>query len=193
MTLKIYRTASAGCSRAASGVVRGLTVTAALAIASALLFTGCGSDKKEAALQKERERALQNFSEGITPPPKPKPLPANIEIYVPDNIKKKYTAVIMAVGVRKTEQVTKFTVKLGETAKVPGTGYTIKVGEYLPEWILKGNMATTKSDKPVDPAVRATIYQSGEPVFDGFIFQRHKTPSFITDAYAIGLVGAVSR
>lgn len=172
---------------------RKAALVAAALFTVALVFSGCGNDAKEAELAKERERALQNFSEGVTPPPKPMPLPANLEILVPDSVKAKYKSVVMAVGVRKTGDVKKFTVRIGDTASVPGTDYTVKVIAYLPAWMLKGNMVTTKNDQQTDPAVRATIYESGKVVFDGFIFEKHKTPSFLTDTHAIGLVGADSK
>jgi hypothetical protein len=150
----------------------------------------CGKNKQEEALQKARDWELSNFSEGKTTPPRPAPVPSELKIEVPDSVKAKYKVVTMGVGNRETKEIKKFKVKIGETAKVPGTDYTVKVDAYLPQWLLRGDTATTKSDEPEDPAVRATIYEKGKPVLDGFIFQKHKTPSFITDKYVIGLLGA---
>jgi len=179
-----------------TGTLVRLTALAVLVVALPVLLVTQGCSKKEdeeARLQKEREWALANLTEGKTPPPKPATLPETLEIEVPQSVKDRYTGVVMAVGNRKTREIKKFTMGLGETTKVPGTDYTIKVGEYLPTWSMNGNVVTSRKDEPDDPAVRATIYESGNKVFDGFIFQRHRTPSFITDNYVIGLVGVVEK
>lgn len=156
-------------------------------------FAACGDKEaeKQKALEEAKQFALSTFEEGNAKPPRPKPLPKDLAIEVPKDVKSKYTAVVMGVGNRKTKEIKKFTVKLGETAAVPGTDYTIKVMSYLPHWTLKGGKVTSGGDEPTDPAVRATIYEKGEQVFDGFIFKRHKTPSFITEEYVIGLLDSV--
>jgi hypothetical protein len=154
-------------------------------------FTACGKggeDKKK--VEQAREWELQNFSEGQTPKPKPKALPKDLAIVVPDSVKAKYKTVIMGVADLKTKEIRKFPVKIGGTAKAPGTDYTVKVEAYLPNWKIKGNTVISEGDKPVDAAVRATITENGKQVFDGFIFQRAKTPSFMTEKYVIGLMGA---
>ena len=171
---------------------RFIYLTAVICIACAVLCS-CGKKVDEEAQEKVKEVEIKTFTEGVSVPPKPAPLPADLVIDVPGPIKAKYKAVVMGVGNRKTKEVKKFTVKLGGTAKVPGTGYTIKVFDYLPNWTFRGKVVTSKDDKPEDPAVRAEIYEKGKKVFDGFIFQKHKTPSFVTDEYAVGLLEAVSR
>lgn len=173
-------------------VSRFLLAASIIPLLAALVFSGgCSRNGEEARLQKEREWALYNLTEGETPPPKPKALPEDLVIEVPASVKDKYAGVVMAVGNRKTREVKKFNVMLGQSAQVPGTDYSVEVGEYIPTWIMRGNVVTSRKDEPDDPAVRAAIYKAGEKVFDGFIFQRHKTPSFITDEHVIGLVGAV--
>ena len=176
--------------------MRNKLVILAVALALVGVFgAGCSnkSDEQARKVQAERERELKNFTEGVTPPPKPQPLPKSQVIEVPDSVKGKYSAVILLIGDRRTKVINKFNVKLGAEAAVPGTDYTIKVGEYLPNWVVRGKVVSSKDNKPEDPAVRAVISENGKVVFDGFIFQKHRTPSFITDKYAIGLGGAVAR
>jgi hypothetical protein len=172
------------------GMFKKPAIMALAALALVFGAAACGQNKQDEALQKARDWELSNFSEGKTAPPRPAPLPSELKIDVPDSVKAKYTVVTMGVGNRQTKEIKKFKVKIGETAKVPGTDYTVKVIAYLPQWLLRGDTATTKSDEPKDPAVRAIIYEKGKPVLDGFIFEKHKTPSFITDKYVIGLLGA---
>lgn len=167
-----------------------LALCAVLVVAS---FVSCGNKEEEERRLLEEKKAFQlaTFDEAGATPPKPKPLPKGLVVDVPAPVKAKYKAVVMGVGNRKTQEVTEFTVKLGETAAVPGTDYTIKVESYLPHWVMRGGAVTSAGDDPQDPAVRATIYEKGEQVFDGFIFKRHKTPSFITEEHVIGLLGSV--
>jgi len=149
----------------------------------------CSKKEDSAELEKAREWEIENFTAGKTPPPTPAPLPKDLKVEVPASVRAKHKSVVMGIGNRKTLKVVKFTVKLGSTANVPGTDYTIKVWDYLPAWSFKGNTVTTNGEDPIDPAVRAIVYQKGKAVFDGFIFQKHKTPSFATNEYAIGLLG----
>ncbi len=162
-------------------------ITAALLI---LVSTGACGKKSDVQQQKTVGWDINSFIEGKSIPPKPIPLPSNLVVEVPDSVKAKYHTVTMGIGDRKTLVVKEFKMRIGETAKVPGTDYSIKVTSYLPGWVIRGNVVTSKSDKQDDPAVRATIYEKDKQVFDGFIFQKHRTPSFLTDKIAIGLLGA---
>jgi len=168
---------------------KSLNIILAASLLAALL-AGCAKGGEDEDLRKAREWELSNFTEGKTPPPRPAPIPQNIVIYVPDSVKAKFSTVTMAVGDRQTKEIRRFTVKIGGSAAVPGTAYTVKVYSYLPHWVLRNNTTTTKSDRPDDPAVRAEITEGGRKVFDGFIFQRHKTPSFMTEKHVIGLLDA---
>lgn len=163
-----------------------------IAVAAAILliaFAGACGKEKQADLEKLKSFEIANF-DAKTAPPKPVALPQNQVVVVPDDIKGKYKAVTVAIGNRKTKEVKQFKVKIGGEAAVPGTNYRIKVMSYLPNWTMRGNVVTSKDDKQLDPAIRATIFENGKQVFDGFIFQRHETPSFMTEDYAIGLLGA---
>lgn len=156
-----------------------------------IMTASCGKSKQdEEAAEKARQLELSNLTEGSYQPPKPIPLPEGTVVQVPNSVKAKYSAVTLGIGDRKTKEIKKFKVRVGETALVPGTDYRIKVMAYLPDWAYRGKVVTSKSDEPKDPAVRAIIYEKDKEVFNGFIFQNNITPSFITDAWAIGLLGA---
>lgn len=163
-----------------------LLLVPALIIATA----SCGKSKDDAAAEKARQLELSSLTDGVYQPPKPIPLPGDMVIKVPGSVKAKYSTVTMGVGNRKTKEIKEFKVRVGETASVPGTDYRIKVMDYLPDWAYRGKVVTSKSDEPKDPAVRAIIYEKDKEVFNGFIFQKLLTPSFMTDAWVIGLLGA---
>lgn len=161
-----------------------------LAIACAPICS-CGKKEEARNVEQAKDWQVETTNEGKTPPPRPVPLKADIAIVVPGPIKAKYKSVLMGVGDKKTGKVVKFTVAIGGgTAKVPGTDFTLTAYEYLPTWALRGKTITSRDDDQRDPAVHAVITQGGKKVFDGFIFQKHKTPSFVTDNNAIGLLGA---
>src|SRR5512143_1779971 len=151
-----------------------------------LAVSGCGKHEEQSEVQKAREWELSNFSEGVTPAPKPAPIPKDVIIVVPDSTKAAFHSVTMGIGNRKTKEIKKFVVRIGGTAKVPMTGLTIKIGPYLPHFTVQGKTITTRDNKPDDPAVRATITEGGKVVFDGFIFHHAKTPSFIQGDFVIG-------
>ena len=105
-------------------------------------------------------------------------------------VKAKFHTVKMAVGNRENKEEKEFNVKIGGGADVPGSPYKIKIIAYLPHWVIRGDTVTSNGINPDDPAVRAVITEGDKPVFDGFIFQKHKTPSFVTDKYVMTLTGA---
>ncbi len=159
-------------------------------LAAAVVFSSCGKKNNEQALERNKAMLLATFGAESSTPPHPAPLPKGQKIIVPDAVKAKYHTVKMAVGNRLTKAAKVFAVRIGGGAKVPDSPYSIKVTAYLPQWIFRGNVVTSKGVEPKDPAVRAVITKGGKTVFDGFIFQRHKTPSFVTDKYVITLTGA---
>ncbi|MHB8173227.1 MAG: hypothetical protein ACYDFU_02050 [Nitrospirota bacterium] len=159
-------------------------------LAAAVLASSCGKKTDNQALDKNKKMLLSSFTQESSVPPHPVPLPKGQKVVVPDAVKAKYHTVTMAVGNRVTKAAKEFKVSIGGGAKVPDSPYSIKVMAYLPQWVFHGDVVTSKGVEPVDPAVRAIITKGGKPVFDGFIFQRHKTPSFVTDKYAITLMGA---
>ncbi len=160
-------------------------------LAVVLLCSACGKKNDEEALKKKKEMALATFAtEGKETPPKPAPLPKGQKLDVPDAVKAKYHTVKMAVGNRETKEEKEFNVKIGGGADVPGSPYKIKILAYLPHWVIRGDTVTSNGINPDDPAVRAIITEGDKQVFDGFIFEKHKTPSFVTDKYVMTLTGA---
>lgn len=160
-------------------------------LAVVLLCSACGKKNNEESLQKKKAMALATFaSEGKEAPPRPIPLPKDQKLEVPAAVKAKFHAVKMAVGNRETKEEKEFNVKIGGTADVPGSPYKIEIIAYLPHWVMRGDTVTSNGVKPDDPAVRAVITEGGKQVFDGYIFEKHKTPSFLTDKYVMTLAGA---
>ena len=159
-------------------------------VAVAVIFSSCGKKSNEQALERNKEMLLSSFAGESSVPPHPIPLPKGQKIVVPDAVKAKYHSVKMAVGNRITKAAKVFTVRIGGSANVPDSPYSIKVTAYLPQWIFRGGVVTSKGIEPVDPAVRAIITKGGKQIFDGFIFQRLETPSFVTKKYVITLDGA---
>jgi len=160
------------------------------------LLAGCGKSDEEKRLEEAREWELQTISVGKTPPPKPTALPSDLKVVIPEGLEKRYPEVNMKVYSYDTQSYTSFDVKVPGKAKVPGTDYTIDVLNYMPAWTIKDRTLIIKSieEARADPAIRCIITDStGKQVFNGFIFMLHKTPSFKTDKYVIGLVGVVDK
>jgi hypothetical protein len=160
-------------------------------LAAVLLFSACGKKNNEESLDKRKEMALAIFAtEGKEAPPKPAPLPKDQKLDVPEAVKAKFHTVKMAIGNRENKEEKEFNVRIGDEVDVPGSPYKIKIIAYLPHWVIRGNTVTSNGIIPDDPAVRAVIIEGGKPVFDGYIFEKHKTPSFVTDKYVMTLTGA---
>jgi hypothetical protein len=173
----------------------GMGTLALMLLSTAAFGASChGESDEERQLRESREWAIHTMTEGETPPPKPRALPSELSIIVPPEVEERYKAVKMKVYTYATESYESFNVDIPGKASVPGTDYTIEVLNYMPSWTTKDHVLTIKTVEEArpDPAIRCIITDgSGEQVFNGFIFQLHKTPSFKTEEHVIGLVGVV--
>jgi len=176
--------------------IRSSALVALLALAAVFILVACGESEEERKLREAREWAIHTISEGETPPPKPKPLPSDLEVVETEGLANRYPQVKMKVYTYETDSYESFTVDVPGKAKVPGTEYTIDVLNFMPAWSIKDRVLFIKTAEEArpDPAIRCIITGSGgKEVFNGFIFQLHKTPSFKTDKHVIGLVGVVDK
>lgn len=67
---------------------------------------------------------------------------------------------------------------------VPGTDFVVKA-EFFPEAVLEGDMLSTVSPVPRNPAASVTVWRGGEVVFSGPIFRAR--PVEIEEGVALGL------
>src|SRR5208283_4623834 len=75
-------------------------------------------------------------------------------IVVPDEVKGKWSKVVLAVVDKGSSKSGEYTVKLKSEFKIPNTDLKIMIGEFLPDFRMNGNVLTSASDQPNNPAVK---------------------------------------
>ena len=161
------------------------TVTAGILATIMVLATlgGCQKKGEEVPLG-----SPQNMEETAVPA-----LPNRIEI--PDDVAGQYKAVVIEVTDKDTSSKNDFTVNIGETASLGNSGLSILVEAFLPAFQMMGDVYTTSSAEPVNPAAKVKIRdENGSLLFDRWLFAMYpSTHPFDHDRYAVTLTGYVEN
>ncbi|MBI5050422.1 MAG: DUF2155 domain-containing protein [Nitrospirae bacterium] len=87
------------------------------------------------------------------------------QVVVPPEVKDKWAAVKLVVEDKKIKKTQEFTVNIGSELKVPESNLTVKIGEFLPDFKMSGNIITSASNNTNNPSVKVTIYEDGKQIF----------------------------
>jgi hypothetical protein len=113
-------------------------------------------------------------------------------VVVPDSVKGKWKAVKIAVADKATSKSTEYAIEIGKTFPVPNTDLVITVENFLPDFTMDGNVRTSKSDEPKNPAAQVLITDKGQEVYKNWLFALLKSPHvFEHPKYDITLVGYI--
>lgn len=94
------------------------------------------------------------------------------EVVVPDSVKGQWSAVTITVEDKAAGTEKDVTIKLGEEYVIPGSELKVKVGEFLPDFRMKENIITSNSAEPNNPAVRVTVFEGQEEIFNGWLYSK---------------------
>jgi len=86
-------------------------------------------------------------------------------IVVPEEIKNTWTAVTIVVEDKKENKKTEINVKLGDEFTIPDSNLRVKVGPFLPDFKMSGNVITSASNEPNNPSVGIQIFENGKKIF----------------------------
>jgi hypothetical protein len=118
-------------------------------------------------------------------------------VVVPDSVKGKWKAVVIAVEDKTTKKITEYTVGLHSEFKIPNSGLTVFVGDFLPDFQMQGLTLTSKSGEPNNPAAGIRVDEGKNQIFPpagkkwGWIYARpelHNIHPFEHAKYGIVLV-----
>ena len=96
-------------------------------------------------------------------------IPAERHIVVPDDVRAAWGAVRLIVQDRQRQSSQEYVVKLGGALEIPGSGLTVKVGEFFPDLMISGPVFTSASNEPKNPAIHVTVSEQGREVFNGWL------------------------
>ncbi len=87
------------------------------------------------------------------------------QVVVPPEVKEQWVAVKLIVNDKKTNKRQEFTVKIGEEFKIPDSGLTVRIGHFLPDFKISGQVVTSASNDLNNPSVGIVIHENGKQIF----------------------------
>ncbi len=109
-------------------------------------------------------------------------------IVVPDAVKGKWSKVVLNIVDKGSNKSQEFTVKLNSEFKIPNTDLKIKVGDFLPDFIMSADSITSSSNQANNPAVHVEVFEGGKSLFKGWLYTKYPTMHpFEHPKYAITL------
>jgi hypothetical protein len=154
--------------------VRGLFIVALIAVVT---FSGC---KK-----KEEKRAQE-----MMPPHGMTGAKVEAVVLVPESVKGKWKSVKIAVTDKTTGKSTEHDVAIASKLAVPGSDLVIEVLNFLPDFSMDGNVRTSRSNDPNNPAAQIRVTEGGKEIYKNWLFAKLKSPHAFQHAkYDISLVG----
>ena len=112
-------------------------------------------------------------------------------VVVPDAVKTAWKAVKIAVLDKANVKETVYTIPIGSSFPVPESPMNIKVEAFLPSFIKEGFVMTSSSNELKNPAAQVKITEKGNIVYNGWLFARFPSNTFIHPNYGFTLVDAV--
>lgn len=120
------------------------------------------------------------------------PAGAKVEsvVMVPDTVKGKWQSVKIAVVDKATGKKTEHDVAIGSKLEVPGSKLVVEVLYFLPDFTMDGNIRTSKSNDPNNPAAQIRVTDDGKEIYKNWMFAKLKSPHvFQHEKFDITLVG----
>jgi len=113
-------------------------------------------------------------------------------VVVPDSVKGKWKAVKIAVTDKTTKKDKVYTIGIGSEVTLPDGSLTIKVDNFLPQFVMEGTNLTSQSNEPKNPAAQIRVMENGKEIFKGWLFTLYPTThAFQHPRYGFTLQGFV--
>ena len=115
------------------------------------------------------------------------------KIVVPSEVEGKWNAVKILVRNKEDEELGGVhTLNLGDSFTPVGSGLTITLGPFLPNFMMDQKTYTSVGNEPLNPAVQLIVEEAGKIIYKGWAFK--KFPSmyeFEHQLISIELLGAI--
>jgi len=109
-------------------------------------------------------------------------------IVVPDSVKGKWKAVKIIVEDKTAKSIKEYTLKLGSEFQIPNSKLRIQVGDFLPDFRMQGDVKTSLSNQPNNPAVNIKVYEDGKEIWKGWLYSKFPAiHPFQHERYGLGL------
>ncbi len=181
-----------------------------LAAVFILALAGCGKKKEQAQSTPEQGAINVPAPGGEGGPPTGMPpggegaeqgMPVGMgqssapkQVVVPEDVKNTWTAAKIAVKKKDGSLDKIYEVAPGKSIEIAGSKLKVEVGQYLPDFTMDGQSITSKSNEPINPTVRMTIYDGDKEIYKGWAFEKYpEAHSFNHPDYSVTLLGGVKK
>ena len=115
------------------------------------------------------------------------------EIVVPSEVEGKWNSVKILIQNKEDDELEAIHIlKLGSSITPVGSGLTLTVGSFLPNFIMDKKTYTSNGNKPLNPAVQLIVEESGKIIYKGWAFAKFPTMyKFEHKSISIKLLGAM--
>ena len=115
------------------------------------------------------------------------------ETVVPPKVEGKWNAVKILVRNKEDEKLGGIhTLNLGASFVPAGSGLTVTVGQFLPNFVMDKTTYTSIGNEPLNPAVQLIVEEAGKIIYKGWAFKRFPSMyGFEHQLISIELLGAI--
>jgi len=153
----------------------------AISTVSLALLTGCGKKEEKKPVS---PAPASPHAQGVVKKP--------TTVVVPPFVQGKWKSVKLAFTDKVTGKESIYSVPVGGSFTIPGSGVTIRVENFLPHFTMDGTTLTSESNQPTNPAAQIVVLENGQQIFKGWLFARFPTThAFQHPKFAFKLVGFV--
>ncbi|HEY5974521.1 MAG TPA: DUF2155 domain-containing protein [Geobacteraceae bacterium] len=146
-----------------------------MTLASAALLAGCSGKEENKPAEKAPDAKQVIKKETV--------------VSVPPAVKKKWKAVKIGVTDKEKNREAVIPIDIGTSFEVPDTGLTIKVENFLPQFVMEGATITSQSTEAKNPAAQVRVTENGKEIFKGWLFTLYpNTHAFQHPRYSFALV-----
>jgi hypothetical protein len=169
--------------------------TLLVAVLTMVAFSGAGCKKQQPPppAMPPQEAPGQPGMPGAPHSETGKP-PVEKKIVVPDAVKAGWKAVKIEVEFKEKKSKKTFTIPLNSEFKVPDSGLTLKVGNFLPHFSMAEDQITSGSNNLENPAAQVEVFEGGKEIFHGWLFSKFPAVHPLThDKYGMALLEGVKK
>lgn len=87
------------------------------------------------------------------------------KVVVPKEVENHWSAVKFIIEDKTQNKKQEISAPIGGELKIPDSNLTVKVGPFLPDFKMTGDMITSATNDMVNPAVGVIIYENGAQIF----------------------------
>ena len=111
-------------------------------------------------------------------------------VIVPQEVEGKWIAVKIMVRNKIDESRNSMkTVSLGDSFKLDGSAIKVKVGPFMPNFVMTQKNYSSKGNELINPAVQLVVEENGKTLYEGWAFAKYPTMyAFEHDEFALQLM-----